>query len=157
LLPRQFVAITLAKSDLQINTLEDLAGKKVAFHPSLLTTLGPELEQIEAISSSAESVSNHELLAMFLYSGRIDVLISERSVFDYHLRQISPQVDTDQPIVFHNIFPVQYPRLLFQDKQLRDEFDMAWHELLQQQNIAVMSPAGAYVQDQKNNDESSTP
>ena len=66
---------------------------------------------------------------MFLYSGRIEVLISERGVFDYHRQRVSPRTDTEQPVVFHEIFPVQYPRLVFRDQVLRDEFDTEWKKL----------------------------
>jgi len=129
LLSRQIVAITLASNNLQIDTVEDLAEKTVAFHPSLHATMEPEITKITAINPLFQSVSNHELLAMFLYSGRINVLISERSVFDYHRQRLSLRVDTDQLVIFHEIFPVQYPRLVFRDKVLRDEFDRAWKNL----------------------------
>jgi len=129
LLPRQIVAITLASNNLQIDTIEDLAGKMVAFHPSLHATMEPEIKRIAAINPLVQSVSNHELLAMFLYSGRIEVLISERGVFEYHRLRVSPRTDTEQPIVFHEIIPVQYPRLVFRDRILRDEFDRAWKNL----------------------------
>lgn len=129
LLPRQIVAITLASNNLQIDTIEDLAGKMAAFHPSLHATMEPEIKRIVAINPLVQSVSNHELLAMFLYSGRIEVLISERGVFEYHRLRVSPRTDTEQPIVFHEIIPVQYPRLVFRDRILRDEFDRAWKNL----------------------------
>jgi polar amino acid transport system substrate-binding protein len=129
LLPRQIVAITLASNNLQIETVEDLAGKTVALHPSLHATMEQEIKRIIAINPLVQSVSNHELLAMFLYSGRIEVLISERGVFDYHRQRVSPRTDTEQPVVFHEIFPVQYPRLVFRDQVLRDEFDTEWKKL----------------------------
>ncbi|MGB5426402.1 MAG: hypothetical protein WBN95_06390 [Gammaproteobacteria bacterium] len=99
LLSRQIVAITLASNNLQIDTVEDLAKKTVAFHPSLHATMEPEIKKITAINPLFQSVSSHELLAMFLYSGRINVLISERSVFEYHRQRLSPRVDTDQPVI----------------------------------------------------------
>ena len=129
LLPRQIVAISLASNNLQIDTVEDLTGKTAAFHPSLHATMEPEIKRITAINPLVQSVSNHELLAMFLYNGRIEVLISERGVFEYHRQRVSPQTDTEQPIVFHEIFPVQYPRLVFRDQILRDKFDRAWKNL----------------------------
>lgn len=151
LLSRQIVAITLAGNNLQIDTVEDLAGKTVAFHPSLHATLEPEIKRIIAINPLVQSVSNHELLAMFLYSGRIEVLISEHGVFDYHRQRVSPRTDTEQPIVFHEIFPAQYPRLVFSDQVLRDEFDRAWTNLLDREVPVSMTtdeiPASVFIEE----------
>jgi polar amino acid transport system substrate-binding protein len=143
LLPRQCVAISLARNNLKIDTLDDLAGKKVAFHTSLYATMGPELGEFIANNPLVQSVANHQLLDMLLYNGRIDVLISELSVFNYNLQQLSPRVDTTQPLVFHNIFPVYYPRLVFKDEGLRDEFNVAWQVLVKQESQGTIKAGEA--------------
>ena len=141
LLPRKFVAISLASSNLQINSLEDIAEKKVALHPSLNMALGPEIKQIMSLNPLVQTIPNHELLILLMFAGRIDVLITESDVFEYHLKKVSPNVDKKQPIVFHEIFDVQYPRLVFRDPVLRDEFDNAWRNIQTSQGAASKNTA----------------
>jgi len=152
LLPRKFVAISLASSNLQINSLEDIAEKKVALHPSLNMALGPEIKQIMSLNPLVQTIPNHELLILLLFTGRIDVLITETHVFEYHLKKVSPHVDKKQPVVFHQIFDVQYPRLIFLDPVLRDEFDNAWRNSETSQGAvfknASEAPASSLVTEQ---------
>ena len=147
LLPRTISAITLSDSNLQINSLKDLANKRVAYHPSLSSPLGAELQEIISINPLVQSISNHELLAIYLFSGRIDVLISERNVFEYHKQRISSRIDTKQPVIFHNIFPTYYPRIVFRDEVLRDEFNIAWHEIMGREKLVPVTSGESPISD----------
>ena len=132
LLPRQFVAISLADRDITIGTLADLRDKKVAAHPEVIAVIGTPLQQIERDNPAFRSVSNHMLLALMLFTGQVDVLVSERSVFEYYRHKMPNSVHPEQPVACNIIFHAAYPRLVFTDRTLRDEFNAAWTVVRQQ-------------------------
>jgi ABC-type amino acid transport substrate-binding protein len=135
LIPRQISAITLAESDMPISSVPDLSGKTVGIHPEVSEVLGDTGLQLQEIDPPLQSIANHALLLLKLFTRRIDVLIEETSTFEYFRNKLPATVQPGQGVVTHEIFPPIYPRLIFRDAKLRDEFNAAWYAVYN--NIAV--------------------
>ena len=129
LLPRNFVVVTLAANETMVDDVAALASMAVAIHPDVLRVLGPQLKPLESLSQNFQQIGNHTLLASLLLTGKIDALVTEKSVFRESLRCVPEAAGPDQAVVFHEIFAPVSPRILFTDRDLRDRFDTAWQEL----------------------------
>lgn len=129
LIPRQFIAITLADSGMSIDTVADLVDKKVVLHPEVEAVMGDPLQDMEHQVASLRLISNHALLAMMLFTGQVDVVVAEKSTFEYYRKKLPKAVHPERPLVFHPVFPPAYPRLFFADRTLRDEFNTARNAL----------------------------
>jgi hypothetical protein len=129
LLERRFVLATLAKTELEFEQLDALAGFKVGIHPDVLRVLQPQMPQVLQRSENLEEIANHVLLTSLLFTERIDALITEESVFNENLRLVPRAADPAQPIRFRRPFKPVFPRILFKDGVLRDRFDKALQKI----------------------------
>lgn len=125
LLSRDLVAITLVDRALTLTTVDDLRGKKVGSLPAAEGLLGRVLVSRITDFCSYEVCRTDSLMLLKLFEGRLDVILSERSTFDYYRQLLPASVGRDQAVVYHEIFPPSYPRLAFRDVVLRDEFNAA--------------------------------
>ncbi|WP_319583403.1 transporter substrate-binding domain-containing protein [uncultured Pseudodesulfovibrio sp.] len=124
----QNYAVTLAKRDLQINSIADLSGYVVLGFQDAANYLGPAFAAVANGNDLCSELSDQSLQVRMLFSGRVDVVISERRVFLYWRNRLkaSPAgraVDLDQYITFHSIFPPQQRQVVFARKPLCDKFD----------------------------------
>jgi hypothetical protein len=129
LLQRNFVVATLAANETTVDDLMALASMAVAIHPNVFRVLAPQLKPLESANYDFQQIGNHTLLASLLLTGKIDALVTEKSVFGESLKCIPEEAGPDQAVVFHEIFAPVSPRILFTDRDLRDQFDAAWQEL----------------------------
>ena len=129
LLQRSFVVVTLASRELSVDNTDDLANLDVAIHPDILRVLRHRLGDLASTSVSLEEVTNHVLLTSLLFTGAVDALITERSIFRESLKRVPAEADPAQQIATHAIFEPIYPRILFRSKELRDRFDSAWKQI----------------------------
>jgi polar amino acid transport system substrate-binding protein len=129
LLPRHFVAISLADRGISITSVADLNGKRVALHPEVEAVIAEPLRDVGQNDPSVRLISNHALLELMLYMGEIDVLVAEKATFEYYREKLPKRVHPEQSLAFFPIFATVYPRLIFTDQILRGEFDSAWNAL----------------------------
>lgn len=131
LLDRAFVVATLESSGAEIDGLESLLEMSVAIHPDVQRVLEPQLGPL--LSAAPERrprpIANHALLASLLTTGKLDAVITERSVFRESLKHVPRAADPTQAMTFHDLFEPVAPRILFKDPALRDAFDKAWRQL----------------------------
>ena len=69
---------------------------------------------------------NHLRLTTLLFSGAVDALITERSVFDETLKNLPPEAEPSQQVQIYQLFRPVHPRIHFRDEDSRDGFDAAW-------------------------------
>jgi len=129
LLPRSFVVATLAANETTVDDVAALAPMVVGIHPNVFRVLAPQLTPVESVSHNFQQIANHTLLASLLFTGKIEALVTEESVFRESLRCVPEEADPEQAVVFHQIFEPVSPRILFTDRDLRDRFDVAWKQL----------------------------
>lgn len=129
LLPREFVAVSLADRGISITSVTDLIGKRVAIHPEVEAVIAEPLKEVEHNDSSVRMIGNHALLEMMLFTGEIDVLVAEKATFEYYREKLPKRVHPEQSLTFFPILAPVYPRLIFTDQALRGEFNSAWNAL----------------------------
>ena len=126
LLPREFVAVTLTDSELTLSSPADLKEYYFAGLPQVIKLLGDDV--IPPIIDSDvpnRTCPTHTLLLLMLFDGRLDVAICEKSTYEYFHNKQPSSVLREQAVTYHRIFPIVYPRLVFHDNVLRDEFNAA--------------------------------
>lgn len=128
LLERRFAVATLAEKELEFEQIETVFDVAVAVHPDVFQVLEPQLRKPSIESENVHKVANHALLASWLFTSRIDALITEESVFAENLRLVPNEADPGQPVRFHRLFESVYPRIVFKDEALRDRFNDALKE-----------------------------
>ncbi|XXJ20970.1 substrate-binding periplasmic protein [Desulfovibrio caledoniensis] len=121
-------AVTLAVRELRIRSVADLSGYMVLGFQDAASYLGPEFKAMTRDNDLYSELGDQSLQVRMLFSGRVDVVISERRVFLYWRNRLkgSPAgraVDLDQAVTFHPIFPAQDRQVVFVDKPLCGEFD----------------------------------
>lgn len=129
LVERNFVVVTLAGNQIVIENREDLAEARVGIHPEILKALDPQLTTTFKNPKSLQRISNNVLLATLLFTGEIDALITEESIFSNSLRSVPEGANASQQVKFYRFFDPIYPTILFEDKELRDRFNVAWKQV----------------------------
>lgn len=121
-------AVSLARRHLHIGSIADLAGYVVLGFQDAASYLGPEFAAMARGNDLYSELSDQSLQVRMLFSGRVDVVISEKRVFLYWRNRLkgSPAgraVNLNQAVTFSPIFPDQDRQVVFVEKSLRDGFD----------------------------------
>jgi polar amino acid transport system substrate-binding protein len=124
----QNYAVSLAARELYIHSIGDMTGYVLLGFQDAASYIGPEFEAMTRGNDLYSELSDQSLQVRMLFSGRVDVVISERRVFLYWRNRLksSPAglaVDLDQEVTFHPIFTAQKRQAAFTDRSLRDAFD----------------------------------
>ncbi|MBF0289428.1 MAG: ABC transporter substrate-binding protein [SAR324 cluster bacterium] len=141
----QNFAITLAKNNLQINLIEDLQGKSIVAFQNAKIYLGEAFSKAVQSNPSYSEVANQLYQVNRLYSGRADVVISDKNIFLYY--KIQAQVpDTKQKIVFHSVFPPNPYKVAFREQKIRNDFNVGLKQL--RESGRYQKIIQHYIQDQ---------
>ncbi len=124
----QNYAISLKAKNVQINGISDLSDKRVIAFQNATKYLGPEFKATVSGNSEYKEEGKQILQVKMLYSGRTDVIVTDVNIFKYFRKQVT-DMETDAPIIFHEIFPATDYKALFNDSDLRDAFNQGLVEL----------------------------
>jgi len=124
----QNYAISLEKSHLSIESMEDLKDKRVLGFNNATKYLGPEFAAAVADNPQYTELADQSLQVRMLYSGRVDVVISDKRIFLWWrslLRRsdIAHTLELEHPPVFNSIFVPASRRLHFGKSETRDAFN----------------------------------
>ena len=155
LYPSEVVAISKKKDKLKIKELGDLKNYKLAAGPWLWEKLGPEFmrmfEPKKRPSSYYEFVTREEQHKSF-WSGRTQVIICDRAIFEYYQEFFAGTVDTTEPIQVHKVtFKSPPPRVFFRNRELRDQFNTALEKF--RNSVAYERLLQTHLRIQKNSPE----
>lgn len=130
--------ISRREDHLSIDTLDDLKGKKIAifsdgynqlgkpffslFNPSVRAGHTPEFYEI-----------NNQRVQLNMFLNRdVDVIIIDKTVFNWYKKLRGQGLLSDDDFVFHDILPqVTGYNVAFRDRFLRDQFNAGLHQLIQ--------------------------
>lgn len=124
-------AVTLAKRHLKIDKISDLVDKSVTSFQLATKYLGREYMEMAKANPRYREKEEHTLRIKLLFDNRIDVVIIDKNIFQYYSKAIADQTDTKQAVVYHDIFPANKYKVVFQDKALRDDFNAGLKHLRQ--------------------------
>ncbi len=119
----QNFAITLKEKNLKIDSIADLNGKSIAAFQNAKKYLGPDFAKMADANKAYVEHATQQTQNKLLFSGRVDVVVGDKNIFNYFTPQISKEVSTDKELVFHPIFPATQYKMGFTDAQIRDDFN----------------------------------
>nr|WP_321513681.1 transporter substrate-binding domain-containing protein [uncultured Pseudodesulfovibrio sp.] len=130
----QNYAVSMESSGYAIRSIEDLKDKMVLGFSNAAKYLGPEYLAMTTGNKKYTELSDQALQVRMLYSGRTQVVISDKRIFLYWRKMllqmpIAEIIDLNQGIQFFKIFPPAPRHLSFRDNELRDAFDKGLHIL----------------------------
>lgn len=124
----QNFAVSLDGFGLAVDSIEDLADKKVLAFANAGKYLGPEFKAMIRANPRYSELADQALQVRMLYSRRVDVVITDRRIFHYWRKQlvkspVAQSVNLNQRVVFSAIFPPAPRHVAFREQGLRDLFD----------------------------------
>jgi polar amino acid transport system substrate-binding protein len=117
------VVVALAKRQLQINSIADLAGYSISSFQRARFFFGPEFQAMAEHNPRYREEPRQINRNRLLYAGRIDLVIADRRIFRYFNAFVADQVDVTQPITLYPLFPVTPYQLGFRLADQRDRFN----------------------------------
>lgn len=115
-------AVTLADQKIQIDAINDLAGKKIIAFQQAGFALGKEFEVMANQNPDYREMANQEQqIGMFFYK-RTDVVVLDHRIFKYYRMKLK-NIPAEQAVVFHDIFQASSYKIAFQKKDARDAFN----------------------------------
>jgi polar amino acid transport system substrate-binding protein len=101
----QNVAVALSARQLKIKTISDLGRYSVSAFQRARFLLGPEFQRMAEHNPRYREEAYQIARNRLLYSGRVDIVVSELRILRYFNRLVSAQVDVSQPLDIFPIFP----------------------------------------------------
>jgi polar amino acid transport system substrate-binding protein len=119
----QNVATTLSSRNLNVQQIEDLARYSVAAFQNASMVLGDRFSMIASAHSDYRELPSQATQNKLLFTGRVDVVVGDRLIFQYFSKTLEPKIDNTQAVTFHRIFPESPRRAVFRDIRVRDAFN----------------------------------
>lgn len=116
------VAISLAAQHLEIKSIADLKNYSIAAFENARLLLGAEFNAV-AQQTIYREVDTQLSQNRMLYLGRINTVIADRYIFTQLNRFVEPNIDTQQALSYHFIFPPTSYRMVFHNSVARDTFN----------------------------------
>lgn len=120
----QNVAISLASRKLPIKRTEDLSGYSVAAFQNASMLLGERFHTVASRHLSYKEYPQQVTQNNLLFSERVDVIVGDRRILHYLLRELDPKLDGGKPLTIHPLFPPSPRKAVFKDATLRDQFNL---------------------------------
>lgn len=124
----QNVVVSLKKRQFDIRNISDLKDKSIVAFQDATTYLGKAFADMAKENPEYREMADQNLQINLLYSDRIDTIVLDKNIFQYH-RKHNDRVDTTQPVDIWHIFDPSPFRVAFIDKQVRDDFNEGLKQL----------------------------
>ncbi|MDA0781908.1 MAG: transporter substrate-binding domain-containing protein [Rickettsiales bacterium] len=116
-------AISLASKNLTINSIDDLIDKKVTSFQLSTKYLGHKFAEMAEANPRFREKEKHTLSIKVLFNEQSDVAIMDKNIFLYYSKDVKDEADTTKPVIYHDIFPANEYKVVFKDKDVRDDFN----------------------------------
>ena len=117
-LPFEDVAVTLRSRNVKIDTINDLEGKSIVAYQTARDVLGSDFAGIITEDHYLE-IADREAQLKLLANNRTDVVIGERRLLTYIMKQYYP----DMKLAVHPVFEARPYGAIIKDEAIRDAFD----------------------------------
>ncbi|HIJ83007.1 MAG TPA: ABC transporter substrate-binding protein, partial [Magnetococcales bacterium] len=123
------VAITLTQRAIGINKIDDLKKYNILAYQGAGQLLGTDFAAAVSDNRRYRERLKNELLPTMLYRNRVDVVLSDLTIFHYFRHKMATRVDVEQPITVHHILPPQDFHLVCHDAAQIAAFDQGLMQL----------------------------
>jgi polar amino acid transport system substrate-binding protein len=107
----QNAAVALRSRQLDIQSISDLGRYSVSAFQRARFLLGSEFQAMAHSNPRYREEAYQITRNRLLYSGRVDVVVSELRILHYFNREVHTQVDVSQPLEIFSIFPATHYKL----------------------------------------------
>lgn len=126
----QNYAVTLQRQALSVQSVASMVNMRVLAFNNASKYLGPEFRAMSVANSRYSELADQSLQVRMLYSGRVDVVVSDKRIFLWWRQKLlesatSLPVDLKQPVFFNAVFPSAPRHVAFSDPALSEAFDKA--------------------------------
>lgn len=120
-------AITV-KKDILLASISDLGNYTIVAFDTASKSLGKEYAMMAGSNRNYRELSDQALQVRLLYSGRTQVIISDKNIFLWWRQKLlqgnNPyNLDLSFPPIFHSLFPPAPRCVIFRDRHMRDAFN----------------------------------
>jgi polar amino acid transport system substrate-binding protein len=119
----QNIAVALRSRNLNITRISDLASYSVNAFQRARFLLGSEYQAMTESSPPYREVAFQIAHNRMLFSGRVDVVISDMRIFRYFKGEVYTQVDVTQPLTLYPIFAATDYKLGCREQTYCDRFN----------------------------------
>lgn len=123
-------AISKKKDNLKIEEFSDLKGLSIAIWQNAHQDLGAEFEKLfkqKPFKQYKKLYYEHHFQNsqnMMFWKGRVQVIIVDKTIFNWYRKHLSKEHDTTSEVTFHSIFPKRtYFQVAFKSKSLARDFE----------------------------------
>jgi polar amino acid transport system substrate-binding protein len=143
------VAITLKRRNLSVVSVSGLEPYAVAAFQNAHLFLGPEFAKMAAANPGYRESAPQISLNRLLYTGRVDIIVSDWNIFNGLNSHVEESIDTTQPVKVHRLFPPTRYSLSFRNPSLRDAFNASLLKVLATDPYPALAakylPAGSEI------------
>ncbi|QNM96646.1 substrate-binding periplasmic protein [Chitinimonas koreensis] len=118
-------AITLKRRAIVVKRPDDLLGYSVLAFQNARVELGPAYAEMARRHQRYGETGQQVLQVKLLYSGKVDVVVSDRMIFNYYRDWLAAEMDVVEPLDYQQLFPPIDYSVAFRDAPVRDRFDAA--------------------------------
>ena len=126
-------AVSKKVKDISVASIKDLEKYSFVIWQKGWNDLGPEFLNVYKPDGSGKfkpnynETNNQRSQNQMFWSDRVDLIIVDKTIFEYYKKELGREVKTDFEITYHDIFKSKaggtgYP-VAFKDKKLRDQFN----------------------------------
>lgn len=129
----QDCAFALAARKLEVSRIADLGKYSVSAFQLAHQDLGAEYQSMVAANPSYHEYADEQFRTLLLFSGRTDLLVGDKYIFDYFRHKIPEvsRVNSQQPVTVYPLWaPVPF-YVSFMRADLRNRFDQGLRALRQ--------------------------
>tara|TARA_R110002126_G_scaffold10070_2_gene45196 strand:+ start:3285 stop:4025 length:741 start_codon:yes stop_codon:yes gene_type:complete len=119
----QNVAVSLARNKIILRNIADLEDYSVSAFQRARYLLGNEFGAMVSRNPLYREEARQITRNLLLYSGRVEVVIADERIFNAFNSVVSDQVDVQQPVTLHRLFPPTPYSVGFVDSAARDRFN----------------------------------
>jgi polar amino acid transport system substrate-binding protein len=126
-------AITKKETGIVIKNISDLKGLTIVAWQAAYKDLGKEFENLFSpmppynspyFNKQYRELASQENQNKMFWAGRADVIVVDKTIFEFYRKTLSNQFDTSKEVVYYGIFPeLTHFQVAFKDKQTRDDFN----------------------------------
>lgn len=139
----QNCAISLDEHKFAINSVQDLANKKVVAFQRASVLLGEEFSLMAKANSGYQEQARQIQQVYMLMKHRADVVVMDKNIFKYYLKQAFiegklTEAEIKQVAICNRIFPPTEYKFAFLNEQIRDDFNLGLKQITEDGTINAL-------------------
>jgi polar amino acid transport system substrate-binding protein len=119
----QNYAVALSNNHISIKTIDDLKNYSVMAFQLATRYLGTDFAQMVKNNPRYREKQDQKKIVQLFFDGKTEIIITEANIFNYYSNQLFTVSDVSQKVDRFDLFPPNHYKVVFRDKQIRDDFN----------------------------------